>query len=35
MGLDIEASMGIGGGTPMNLYSIRQYPDRDAAYIRQ
>jgi hypothetical protein len=23
----------IGGGTPMNLYSIRQYPDPDAAYI--
>jgi hypothetical protein len=23
------------GGTPMNLYSIRQYPDPDAAYIRQ
>jgi hypothetical protein len=25
----------IGGSTPMNLYSIRQYPDTDAAYIRQ
>ncbi len=25
----------IGGGTPMNLYSVRQYPDPDAAYLRQ
>ena len=25
----------IGGGTPTNLYSIRQYPNPDAAYIRQ
>jgi hypothetical protein len=25
----------MGGGTPMNLYSIRQNPDPDAAYIRQ